>query len=119
MFITQLLTLQNQIRIYHWQTKSYAEHKALGKLYEALDPLIDEFIEVYMGKNGMSKIGNYPNIKLLDYSPGFPNAALNSTIEFIEKEISPLLTKEDTDLMNIRDSMLSAINRTKYLLTLE
>jgi len=119
MFITQLLTLQNQIRIYHWQTKSYAEHKALGKLYKALDPLIDSFIEVYMGKNGVSNIGNYADIKLLDYSPGLPTKAIDSTIEFIDKEISPILKPNDTDLMNIRDDMLSSLNQTKYLLTLK
>lgn len=55
MFITKFINLQNQIRIFHWQTKSYSEHKALGSLYEGLDPLIDEFVEVYFGKNGIRK----------------------------------------------------------------
>ena len=31
--ITELISLQNQVRILHWQTKSFAEHKALGKCY--------------------------------------------------------------------------------------
>ena len=46
--ITNLLTIQNQIRVYHWQTQkkpgSFAQHEAFGKAYEALDPLIDDFI---------------------------------------------------------------------------
>ena len=50
--ITQLLTVQAQIRVYHWQTKSYAEHKALGKLYETLDGLTDQFIETMSGSKG-------------------------------------------------------------------
>ena len=28
MIIPKLLGLQNQIRVLHWQTESYAEHKA-------------------------------------------------------------------------------------------
>jgi hypothetical protein len=32
--IEKFLTLQNQLRIHHWQTPSFAEHKALGKAYE-------------------------------------------------------------------------------------
>jgi len=50
--ITKLLTVQNQLRVYHWQTKSYAEHKALGKLYESLDGLTDQFIETLAGTKG-------------------------------------------------------------------
>jgi hypothetical protein len=34
------------------------------------------------------------------------------------KELPKLLTKEDTDLINIRDDMVGAINNTKYLFTL-
>ena len=41
MFITKMLTLQNQLRIFHWQTKSYAEHKALGAAYKALEGSIE------------------------------------------------------------------------------
>ena len=32
--ITELITLQNQLRIFHWQTTSFAQHEALGKTYE-------------------------------------------------------------------------------------
>ena len=37
--IAQLIYLQMQVRIFHWQTKSYARHKALGKFYESFDDL--------------------------------------------------------------------------------
>ena len=50
--ITNFLSIQSQLKVLHWQTKSYAEHKAFGKLYDALDGLFDTFIEVYMGKYG-------------------------------------------------------------------
>ena len=55
-FVTNFLTLQNQLRVYHWQTQkkpgSYAQHIAFGTAYEELEPLIDDFIEIYQGKKG-------------------------------------------------------------------
>ncbi len=43
------MTFQNELRLHHWGTKSYSAHKALGKLYEGLDVLIDSFTETYLG----------------------------------------------------------------------
>ena len=55
-FITNLLTLQNQMRVFHWQTQhkvgSFAQHNAFGTAYEDLDAHIDDFIEIYQGKKG-------------------------------------------------------------------
>ena len=69
--ITNLLTIQNQMRVFHWQTQkkqgSFAQHEAFGKAYEELDPLVDDFIEVYQGKNGalMGKNGFTLNLENL------------------------------------------------------
>ena len=41
--VTKLLTFQNQIKILHWQTVSYSEHKTLDGLFEELEGNIDEF----------------------------------------------------------------------------
>ena len=50
--IINLLTLLNQLKIYHWKTKSYAQHNAFGDVYETLDELIDTYVEVFIGKYG-------------------------------------------------------------------
>ena len=47
-----LLGLQLQMKINHWQTKGIARHDAFGKTYDGLSDLIDEFVEVAMGKYG-------------------------------------------------------------------
>ena len=119
MFITKMLTLQNQIRIYHWQTKSYSEHKALGSLYEGLDPLIDEFVEVYFGKNGVRKAKETFDLSLENYDDSNPTSFINACIEFLTNELPPLLKPQDTELLNIRDEMLALLNQTKYLMTLK
>ena len=118
-YIKNLLTILNQLKVYHWQTTSYAQHKALGKAYDNLSELIDQFIEVYMGKYGrIEAASGSTTIDLFntDQLPvdGFVNNAVDYliTLEIPDKN-------SDTDLMNIRDEMLAELNRLKYLLTLE
>jgi hypothetical protein len=50
------MELQNQTKINHWQTKSYARHSAFDKLFEGLIDLIDTFAETAMGKYGRFKL---------------------------------------------------------------
>ena len=45
--IKTLLNYQIQIKLIHWSTSSYSEHKATGKLYDSLNDLIDNFTEIY------------------------------------------------------------------------
>lgn len=117
MCIDKFLTLQNQLRIHHWQTASYAEHKALGKAYESLDPLIDSFVEVYMGKYGKDT-EQHRTIELKGYETTHPMPVLNYFEEYLINELPMELKGNDSELLNIRDEMLSVINQTKYLLTL-
>ena len=49
--ILNLIKLQNQLRINHWQTDSYAQHKAFGETYDALGGLLDELVETYVSEN--------------------------------------------------------------------
>jgi hypothetical protein len=40
-----MMTLRDQVKIYHWQTMSYPRHKATDDLVGLLDEKIDEFVE--------------------------------------------------------------------------
>jgi hypothetical protein len=115
--LTPFLKIQNHLRIFHWQTSSYAQHKAFGKAYENLDGFIDEFVEVFMGKYGRSKAATSYSIELDNLGSDYLEV-VNSFIAYlisITDEVDPV---NDTDLLNIRDSMLGELNRLKYLLTL-
>jgi len=112
------LTLQNQLRIYHWQTESYAEHKALGKAYETLDDLIDSFMEIHIGKYKRPVAKDKFEISLFNYSNNFKEN-IDAYIEVLEDKIPAALNEKDTDLLNIRDEMLGTLNQLKYLLTLK
>jgi hypothetical protein len=112
------LTLQNQLRIYHWETESYAEHKALGNAYETLDDLIDSFMEIHIGKYKRPVASDKFNITLFNYADNFKDN-IDAYIEVLEDKIPQALNEKDTDLLNIRDEMLGALNQLKYLLTLK
>lgn len=116
--IGSFIAMQNQFRVFHWQTKSYAQHKAFGSAYEDLDGLIDEFVEIYQGKNGIVVPSDGFKIKLenLDDSP---SDMIDVFIEFLQNDVEEQLSDTDTDLLNIRDEMMGLLNKTKYLLMLK
>lgn len=118
--VTKLLTFQNQIKILHWQTTSYAEHKTLDGIYGDLSDHIDEFVETFMGKYGRVMAQTNFNLTLQNYSALAPMDLMNQMIAYLTNELPTMLdAKKDTDLLNIRDEMLGSANQTKYLLTLK
>ncbi len=122
-FVTNLLTLHNQFKVYHWQTQkkvgSYAQHNAFGTAYDDLTDKIDDFIEIYQGKRGviMGKDGFNLNLKNLDDNP---NAFIDEFINYLTQHVPQALDPTaDTDLLNIRDEMLGILNQTKYRLMMK
>lgn len=118
MIVTNLLTLHNQLKIHHWQTKSYAEHQALGGAYDEFSGLIDEFIEVFMGKYGRIESRDGFKIELENYKDISPTDFVDKYVDYLVNELPKSLEESDTDLFNIRDEMLAQLNKLKYLLTL-
>jgi hypothetical protein len=116
--IGALMAMQNQFRVFHWQTESHAQHVAFGSAYESLDELIDEFVEVYQGKNGIVKPNEGFKIKLENLDNN-PSEMIDVFIEFLQNDLPEELEEKDTDLLNIRDEMLGLLNKTKYLLLLK
>jgi len=112
------MNFQNEIRLHHWGTKSYSAHKALGKLYEGLDGLIDTFVETYIGVSGREEIKQITELQLNGPFRTSIDQVINSLEEFLIKEIPEELDEDQTALLNIRDEMLGLVQQTKYLLTL-
>ena len=63
--VSILLHSQTQVHIFHLQTKSYSEHKALQGYYEGIDALVDGIIESYQGKYDVIK--QYDSFKPEEY----------------------------------------------------
>jgi DNA-binding ferritin-like protein len=116
--VRDMLQMQNQMRIFHWQTKSYAAHKALGKAYENLDELIDTFVETALGRPEVSLCNGNIDVKLFDIKELDLQTALTTYKTFLSEITNKLNPEIDADLLNIRDDMLGVINHTCYLLKL-
>lgn len=113
------LELQVQLKICHWQTKSYARHMAFGEAYDTLEDLIDNFIEVSMGKYGKFKLSEEEKVLNIE---NITDIDLKTCINDAKAQLISLadeLGDEDTDLLNIKDEMLATINKLAFLLTLE
>jgi len=117
--VNLLLKLLIIVKIYHWKTKSYAEHKATDKLYSSLNEHIDKFVEVLLGKNGTRLNMKGKNIDIEDPSTTQEiNKILYLYIILLENKLEKYIPLEgNTDLYNIRDEILADLNQFLYLLT--
>jgi len=116
--ITTFIQMLNVVKLYHWRTKSFAQHKATDDLYAKLNEHIDSFVEILMGKDESRIRMVEKRIRLID---------ARNTDEIKERmheyrafliDITKYFTKRDTDLLNVRDEILGDINQFLYLLTL-
>jgi hypothetical protein len=115
-----MMTLRDQVKIYHWQTMSFPRHKATDELVGKLDDNIDKFVEVYMGKYGRPKLsGRTGTIKIRNFHDKEAPALLQSAIDWLTHKLPKHLKNTDTDLLNIRDEIIADLNQTLYLFTLE
>jgi hypothetical protein len=115
-----LLGLHTQLKINHWQTKGLGRHLAFGDTYSKLTDLIDNFVEVSMGKYGRFSLDDETNqIKLINLSEMNPKNMISVCIEALIEFSGDLDPEKDSDLLNIRDEIMSSLNQLLYLLTLE
>jgi riboflavin synthase alpha subunit len=117
-YIQDVIHLQTQIKFFHWQTKIYAKHKALGKLYDTISGNIDEFAEITMGKYGRIAVDGL-SYTFINVSDENVISVIDGAIDSCIKLTDSLDAKVDTDLLNLRDELLGSLNKTKYLLTLK
>jgi hypothetical protein len=106
------------IKLYHWETIIFARHKASDDLHGELSDLIDTFVEVYMGRYSRPEFKSSFDIKVKQLDDSNVTDVLNEYIKFLKYELPKYVKESDTDLLNIRDEMLSNLNKTLYLFTL-
>ena len=109
------------VKLYHWKTTSYATHKATDELYTKMNANIDDFVEVLLGKSGLrTDLMHNKNIRLIDLSS---TETLKREIEAFKGYLVSLNDNKamkqmtNTDLFNIRDTILGDLNQLLYLLT--
>jgi len=110
----KLTYFHEQLHLLHWQTQSYATHKALGKLYEYVQDFKDDVVEKLMGylgkRPGVYKIEPLSNISSMD--------VVKDLGVFASQLKAYGEVNHFQDICNLADALSGEAAKTKYLLTL-
>jgi DNA-binding ferritin-like protein len=119
--VTMFLQMLNTVKLYHWKTHSYSQHKATDELYTNLNENIDTFVEVMLGKTGSRvNLTEQKSLPLLDYTnlDGFQKEIEKYKHFLIDmNKDAGLNITNNSDLLNVRDELLGNLNQFTYLLT--
>ena len=110
--VCNILHSRNQAHVFHLQTQSFAEHKALNDYYDGVVALFDGIVESYQGKYGIIK--NFKTFKIEQYRNG------KKTISYFERLFDIIEENrdsvDDSYLQNQIDTVQELINSTIYKL---
>lgn len=104
-----LFEARTRTHILHLQSKSYAQHMALGSYYDGLSDFIDSLAESYQGRNGI--ITKYPKVTIKSEDPIALIEEVRSWIDKNRKDVC-----KESEIQNIIDEILSLHNTTLYKL---
>ena len=113
--VSILLHSQTQVHIFHLQTKSYSEHKALQNYYEGIDGLVDGVIESYQGKYDI--LTSYKSIKTEEYKSNDQVIkyfkALDAMVEKNRKSVKESYIQNQID--TIQELIYSTLYKLRFL----
>lgn len=110
----KLTYFHEQLHLLHWQTKSYAEHQALGGLYDYVHDFKDGVIEKLMGYTG-KRVGVF---KIDPLGAASADAVVSELVSFAASLRKYAESNSYNDISNLADSLSGEAAKTKYLLTL-
>ena len=114
------LEMLNMVKLYHWKTRSYAQHKATDQLYENLNDNIDKIIEVLLGKEETRIRMNDKKIDLVDSSNTHDfKGHIYKYRDFLISLNKRFDSNRDSDVLSIRDDILVDIDQFLYLMTFD
>lgn len=111
----KLTFFQEQIHMIHWETRSYAEHKATGALYEYLQDFKDGVVEKLMGYSGKRIQGM--KIELIG-NKADALSVVERLLKFSEELMNYAEASKYWDVVNMAQDLSGQAAKTKYLLTL-
>jgi hypothetical protein len=103
------LEFLNNLKLFHWNTKSYAEHMASDSLYDELTKLIDTLVESFLQIRQPIKASI--NLTTMNHSQ-FLRKMKDFKKNMIELNVS-------SELLSLKDDILVALDQFEYRLTLK
>lgn len=108
--VARVFAMRDCAHLHHWATKSYSEHKALGKFYDGLIDKVDGIIEAYQGVFGLIgevELATFPKGNVADYIDG--------ELKWLEKNRDKL-ANGSTLIENLLDDLMQLYASTRYKL---
>jgi hypothetical protein len=111
----KLSYFHEQIHMIHWETRSFAEHKATGAFYEFIQDFKDDVIEKLMGYTGKRVKG----MKIDAIKPNADSMTITDEVLTFAKDLMDFADANSyLDVSNMAQSLSGEAAKTKYLLTL-
>lgn len=118
--VQTFLEMLNTVKLYHWKTHSYAQHKATDELYSKLNENIDTFVEILLGKDASRIKMVEKRCRLIDsQNTSDFKSRIYEYREFLIDISKYFDAKRDSDLLNVRDEILGHINQFLYLMSFD
>lgn len=111
----KLTHIHEQLHLIHWQTSSYAEHQAVGGLYDYVHDFKDGVIEKLMGYTGR-KPKAFKIEPLLDSCTA--QTCVSDLLSFASSLKSYAESNSYHDISNLADALSGEAAKVRYLLTL-
>jgi len=108
-FVSVLFHSATVTHFMHLQTKSFAQHMALGEYYDAIVELADKWAEAYQGCYDI--ITNYPKDFHLASEPVKYLTQIKDFVDDLRKDLP-----SESQLQNIVDEIADQIDSTLYKL---
>ena len=108
--VSHVFAMRNAARVAHWATKSFSEHKALGKFYDELIDKIDAIVEAHQGWFGL--IGE---VRILMMPKGDMPAKIRDELAWISQNREKIAQK-NTMMENLIDDLMQLYSSTHYKL---
>lgn len=113
--ISLLHQSRTQAQIWHHQTTSYSEHKALDFYYSGIVDKVDGLVESLQGIK--PRIQGYTTNKLVDWKPDASTLYFQSLYQYLNKERANL--GSESWVQNQVDEILQLVAETLYQLSLK
>jgi DNA-binding ferritin-like protein len=113
---SRLTYFQNQVKLLHWQTTVYAEHIALGSLYDKLSDFTDEIVEKIIGYSNNVRPKAF---KIDPLKESVTSEQVVRNIVLFAHQLEEYAEANDMpDICNISQALSGDASQTLYLLSL-
>lgn len=114
-FISTLKQSFEQAVVWHHQTTSFSEHKALNNYYEEIVPLLDGLVESVQGV--YPRIKSYTLSNPVDWQEGGSSIYFKGLYDYVQKHRT--MVYQETWVQNQIDEIAQLIAETLYQLSLK